>query len=182
LTEEEIIKGCIQNNQHCQLALFKRYSRRMMGVCVRYASDTPEAEDMLQETFIKLFGAIHQFRFEGSFEGWIRKITVRTCLTLLKKKHIKYADITAEPVSDSSYTLYAISTICEKELIKMIRRLPEGYRIIFNLYVIEGYSHDEIAAMLNIETVTSRTQLAKARKMLQKQILSQQKIIARHDR
>ena len=182
MTEEEIIKGCIQNNQHCQLALFKQYAGRMMGVCLRYAPDTLEAEDMLQESFIKVFAAIHQFRFEGPFEGWIRKLTVRTCLALLQKKHIHYADIAVTETIADHQALCAISAMCEKELIEMIRRLPEGYRIIFNLYVIEGYNHDEIAAMLNIETVTSRTQLAKARRMLQKQIASQQKIITRHDR
>jgi RNA polymerase sigma factor (sigma-70 family) len=182
LTEEEIIKGCIQKDEHCQLVLFKQYAGRMMGVCLRYASDTPEAEDMLQEAFIKVFAAIHQFRFEGSFGGWIRKLTVRTCLAVLRKKHMHYTSITDTETVTDPHALYAISAIHEKELIEMIRRLPQGYRIIFNLHVIEGYSHDEIAAMLNIEPVTSRTQLAKARKLLQKQILSQQKVIAPHDR
>lgn len=93
MTEEEIIKGCIQNNQQCQLALFKQYAGMIMGVCLRYASDAPEAEDMLQKSFIKVFAAIHQFRFEGPFEAWIRKLTVRTCLALLHKKRMHYADI-----------------------------------------------------------------------------------------
>jgi RNA polymerase sigma factor (sigma-70 family) len=180
LTEEEIIKGCIHNDQRCQLALFKQYAGRIMGICLRYASVASEAEDMLQHTFIKLFDSIHQFRFQGSFEGWIKKIAVRTCLAALQKKQIQYADINAADFVADTNTLHAISTLSQKELIEMIRRLPEGYRIVFNLYVIEGYTHDEIAAMLNIESVTSRSQLAKARRMLQKRILSQQKNVTRH--
>ena len=177
MTEEEIIKGCIHNNAHCQHALFKQYAGRVMGICLRYASANSEAEEMAQHAFIKLFNAIHQFRFEGSFEGWVRKITVRTCLAALQKKHIQYADINMADFVVDPNAVHAISALSEKELIEMIKRLPEGYRIVFNLYVIEGYSHDEIAAMLNIESVTSRSQLAKARKILQKQILLQQKVI-----
>ncbi len=177
MTEEEIIKGCIHNNAHCQHALFKQYAGRVMGICLRYASANSEAEEMAQHAFIKLFNAIHQFRFEGSFEGWVRKITVRTCLTALQKKHIQYADINMADFVVDPNAVHAISALSEKELIEMIKRLPEGYRIVFNLYVIEGYSHDEIAAMLNIESATSRSQLAKARKILQKQILLQQKVI-----
>jgi RNA polymerase sigma factor (sigma-70 family) len=180
LTEEEIIKGCIQNNAHCQHALFKQYAGRVMGICLRYASGTSEAQDMLQHTFIKLFDSIHQFRFQGSFEGWIKKIAVRTCLAALQKKHIQYVDINAADFIADTSALHAISALSEKELMEMIRRLPEGYRIVFNLYVIEGYNHDEISAMLNIESVTSRSQLAKARRMLQKQILLEQNNITRH--
>ena len=180
MTEEEIIKGCIHNDQRCQLALFKQYAGRMMGICLRYASTGAEAEDMLQDTFIKLFSSIHQFRFEGSFEGWVRKITVRICLASLKKKHVHYGDVSTADFTADQSALHAIALMSEKELAEMIRRLPQGYRIVFNLYVIEGYNHDEIAAMLNIESVTSRSQLMKARKLLQKQILSQQKIIVRN--
>ena len=181
MAEQEIIKGCIQNNAQCQHTVFKQYAGRMMSVCLRYAATKPEAEDMLHDAFIKIFSSIKQFRSEGSFEGWIRKITVNTCLALLNKKRIFYSDAgMAEAITDEA-GLNIISGLTEKELIKMISRLPDGYRIVFNLYVIEGYDHDEIAAMLNIKTVTSRSQLVKARKLLQKQILSQQKITSRHD-
>jgi len=181
LTEEAIIQGCIENDPQCQHMLFKQYSKAVMGVCLRYAADTSEAEDILQDTFIKLFKTIRQFRFEGSFEGWIRKIAIRTCLAALQKKRIRYTDVNSAEFAIDPNALHAISAMSEKELIEMIRQLPDGYRIVFNLYVIEGYGHDEIAAMLNIDSGTSRSQLAKARKMLQRQILLQQKIIMHND-
>lgn len=181
MTEAEIIKGCIQNNVQCQHTVFKQYAGRMMSICLRYAATTPEAEDMLQDAFIKIFSSIHQFRSEGSFEGWIKKITVNTCLALLHKRRMIYIEADAANNIADANALHTISGLTEKELIKLISRLPDGYRIVFNLYAIEGYSHEEISVMLNIESVTSRSQLAKARKMLQKQILSQQKITARHD-
>ena len=182
MTEEEIIKGCKKNNTRCQHELFNMYAGKLMSVCLRYAASTRDAEDMLQNSFIKIFNSIQQYRNEGAFEGWIRKITVNTCLAHLRKKSFNYTEEkNAGNVADIN-TLQAVSSISEKELIKMISKLPEGYRIVFNLYVIEGYSHEEIAKMMNIEAVTSRSQLAKARKMLQEQILSQQKIIMSHDR
>jgi RNA polymerase sigma factor (sigma-70 family) len=182
LTEEEIIKGCKRNNTRCQHELFNMYAGRIMSVCLRYAVTTPDAEDMLQNAFVKIFNSIDQYRYDGSFEGWMRRITVHGCLALLRKKTIKYIESsTAETIVDAD-VLQGLSRISEKELIKVISKLPEGYRLVFNLYVIEGYTHDEIAGLLNIEAVTSRSQLAKARKMLQKQVLSQQKIIASHDK
>lgn len=181
MTEDEIINGCKQNNKQCQYALFRMYAGRMMSVCLRYASTKPEAEDMLQNAFIKIFNAVNQYRHEGAFEGWIRKITVHECLASLRKKNIKYTDNIPDAIANTN-ELLSISQISEKELITMINKLPEGYRVVFNLHIIEGYSHDEIAAMLNVEPVTSRSQLLKARKLLQKQLLSQQKITATHDR
>lgn len=182
MTEEAIIKGSKQNNKQCQHALFATYAGRLMSICLRYAATSPEAEDMLQTAFIKIFSSIQLYRFEGSFEGWARRITVHVCLAALRKKNIQYAETDAVELIIDTTALQALSRIAEKELIRMISRLPDGYRIVFNLYVIEGYSHDEIALMLSIEAATSRSQLAKARKMLQKQILSQQKIAASHDR
>ena len=177
MQEEEIINGCLKNNAICQRVLFDMYSRILMSVCLRYANDTAEAEDMLQESFIKIFAAIHQYRYEGSLEGWLKKVTINTCLRKLQRATIRFEDTSiAESLSDTIHP-NAISSLTEKELIKMISNLPNGYRIVFNLRVIEGYSHEEIAAMLGIEQVTSRSQLIKARRMLQKQILSFQKII-----
>ena len=152
-----------------------------MSVCLRYAATTGEAEDMLQHAFIKIFSSINQFRGDGSFEGWLRKITVHVCLAALRKKNIEFTGTDIPASMTDANASEAVSRMSEKELIKLISRLPDGYRAVFNLHVIEGYSHDEIAAMLNIEAVTSRSQLAKARKMLQRQILSQQKITAQHD-
>ncbi len=175
MTEYELIKGCIRQDAKCQRLLFEQMSRKMMSVCLRYANDAMEAEDMLQDGFIRVFNNIHQFKFEGSFEGWVRRVVVNCALKHLQKKRIHFLE-----VSDTNNHLkmesYAFSNLGEDELMKLIGRLPDGYRIVFNLNIIEGYTHEEIAQMLNIQASTSRSQLVKARKMLQHQILELQKI------
>jgi RNA polymerase sigma factor (sigma-70 family) len=177
VTEHELIKGCIRNDQSCQRMLFEQLAGKMMTVCLRYAQDSAEAEDMLQEGFIRVFRYIGQFKFEGSFEGWVRRVIVNTALKQLQKKKIDFKEITertqhAGPADEP----YAYNNLGEEEIMKLINQLPEGYRLVFNLNVIEGYSHDEIGEMLNIQASTSRSQLVKARKMLQAQILNLQKI------
>jgi len=176
LTEEQLIKGCVQNDVACQRLLFERYAGKLMTICLRYSCDKPEAEDMLQDAFIKIFSHIRQYKFEGSFEGWLKRIVVNCALKTIQKKKTRFIEISnhdaAAPQSDS----FVLSSLTEDELIKMISSLPDGYRIVFNLYVMEGFSHDEIAAMLGIQAATSRSQLVKARKLLQKQILLNQKI------
>lgn len=175
MTEAEIIEGCVKQNVNCQRALFNQYAGRLMSVCLRYARDTFEAEDMLQESFITIFKAIHKFRFEGSFEGWVKKITVNTCLRKLRQKQVQFMEIFPGK-SEEGFQPEIFSMLSEKEIISAISTLPEGYRIVFNLYVLDGYSHDEIAKLLSIKSVTSRSQLLKARKMLQKILLSKYKI------
>lgn len=182
MTEKEIIAGCLKKNAISQHLLFAKYSRKLMTVCSRYASTSSEAEDMLQESFIKIFSSIHQYRSEGSFEGWLRRITVTTCLRKLQKTKIRYDDLSMLETLNDAVHPDVISALAEKELIGLIRNLPDGYRIVFNLSVIEGYSHDEIAAMLGIEPATSRSQLMKARRQLQKQLLDHQKINLQHER
>ncbi len=150
----------------------------MLGVCHRYARNSADAEDILQDAFIKVFAKIYQFKFEGSFEGWIRKIVVNTALkkySLLRyEKELSGYEINDRDESGMEPSAYA--HITEKELLELINNLPDGYRLVFNLYVIEGYQHDEIAEMLGIQSGTSRSQLVKARSMLQKQILQIQKV------
>ncbi len=181
MTEKEIIAGCIKKKAQCQHLLFNQYSRKLMTVCLRYAGSTEEAEDMLQESFIKIFSSITQYRFEGSFEGWLRKLTINICLRKLQQAKIKYDDTSVLDTVSHAIPDNAVSSLSEKELIRMISCLPQGYRIVFNLNIIEGYSHEEIALMLNIEAATSRSQLIKARRLLQKQISAQQKIIIKHE-
>jgi len=135
-----------------------------------------EAEDMMQEGFIRVFQYINQFKFEGSFEGWIRRIIVNVALKNIQKKKIRFEEITDNKNSESSLESYAYSNLGEDDILKLINRLPEGYRLVFNLSVIEGFSHEEIAKILNIQPATSRSQLVKARKMLQNQIIELQKI------
>lgn len=176
LTEHELIKGCIEQNPACQRMLFEKYAGKMMGVCLRYAQDSMEAEDMLQDAFVKIFQYIGQFKFEGSFEGWIRRIVVNTAIRHLERKKMSFKEIDDHQPDLPSVDPSAYHFLGEEDLMKLISALPEGYRMVFNLSVIEGYSHDEIAEMLKIQAGTSRSQLVKARKMLQSQILQLQKI------
>jgi len=178
LTEDQLVKGCVLKNEAAQKAVFDLYAGKMLGVCMRYARNNADAEDMLQDAFIKVFDKIKQFKGEGSFEGWIRKIVVNTALkkyTLIRydKEIIGHEGVDAEHFFSTEQVAY--SHLSEKELLQLINKLPDGYRFVFNMYVIEGYSHDEIATMLGIQSGTSRSQLAKARMLLQKQILQIQK-------
>lgn len=178
MTEDELIRGCLQEDASCQKEVFNRFASRMLGVCNRYARNSADAEDILQDAFIKVFDKIYQFKFEGSFEGWIRKIVVNTAL---KKYSLRRYDkeVAGYEVTDRDEIQMepsAYGHLTEKDLLVLINNLPDGYRLIFNLYVMEGYQHDEIAAMLGIQPGTSRSQLVKARNMLQKQILQLQKV------
>jgi RNA polymerase sigma factor (sigma-70 family) len=174
--EYELIKGCINQDARCQRMLFDRYAGKMMSVCLRYANDTMEAEDMIQDAFIKVFQYIGQFKFEGAFEGWIRRIVVNTAIRHLEKKKLHFKDIDDNGQNAPSIDAQAYNHLGEADLMRLISQLPDGYRLVFNLNAIEGYSHEEIAVMLNIQPGTSRSQLVKARKMLQHQILQLQKI------
>lgn len=156
--------------------LFEQYAGKMMTVCRRYSRDATEAEDMLQEALIKVFQYIHQYKFEGSFEGWVRKIVVNTALRYVQKKKVSFTEINNDSESSPRLEAYAYSNLGEEDILKLINQLPEGYRLVFNLSVIEGFTHDEIAEMLNIQPATSRSQLVKARKMLQNKFLEMQKI------
>ncbi len=177
MTEEELIKGCIKKNQYCQRHLFEKYAGKMMSLCLRFSNDQHEAQDILQEGFIKVFDYIHQFKFEGSFEGWLRRVFISIATRHLNKKKINFIDIEVADIDANSVYPVALAKLSEDEIHQLIRKLPDGYRIVFNLNIIEGYSHEEIATMLGIQATTSRTQLLKARKMLQALISKQQKSI-----
>lgn len=172
ITDEELIEGCVAANKRSQQELYTRYANRMWGVCLRYARNREEAEDILQEGFIKVFDNISKFRNEGSFEGWIRRIMVNTALKHYSRNTFREESLGADEHLAGSIPAEAISRLSEKDLLCLIASLPEGYRLVFNMYVIEGYDHREIASMLGIAESTSRSQLVKARIMLQKQINS----------
>ena len=177
MTEELMLTGCIRNNASAQEALYNRFSPRMLGVCYRFAKNREDAEDMLQEGFIKVFTQIHQYRNEGALEGWIRRIVVHTCINILKKNK-KFADsvdiIHATSVHVKEEMIPSIMQA--KQVVECIRTLPLGYKTVLNLYAIEGYSHKEIASMLDIEESTSRSQYTRAKAMLE-EILIRKKII-----
>ena len=177
MTEELMLAGCIRNNATAQEALYNRFSPRMLGVCYRFAKNREDAEDLLQEGFIKVFTQIHQYRNEGALEGWIRRIIVHTCINILKKNK-KFSDsvdiIHASSVHVKEEMIPSIMQA--KQVVECIRTLPIGYRTVLNLYAIEGYSHKEIAGMLDIEESTSRSQYTRAKAMLE-DILIKKKII-----
>lgn len=155
--------------------LFEQYAGIMMTICLRYSCDHNEAEDILQEGFIRVFKYIDQYKSAGSFEGWIKRVMVNAALRNLQKKVIHFSAINEELEDLQLVDADILSNLREREILKLISKLPTGYRVVFNLYVLEGYSHDEIAHLLKINAGTSRSQLAKARKTLQEQIRSQQK-------
>jgi RNA polymerase sigma factor (sigma-70 family) len=177
MTEELMLAGCLTNNAASQEALYSRFSPRMLGVCYRFAKNREDAEDMLQEGFIKVFTQIHQYRGEGALEGWIRRIIVHTCINVLKKNK-KFSDsIDISFANEVGIREESIPSIMQaKEVVECIRILPIGYRTVLNLYAIEGYSHKEIGGMLDIEESTSRSQYTRAKAMLE-DVLVKKKII-----
>jgi len=179
MTEEAILQGCLHNHPVAQRELYNRFSPKMLAVCYRFAHNREDAEDMLQESFIKVFSQIHTFQNKGAFEGWIRRIIVHTCINHLKKnkrfnESVDIINASAIQVREESIP----SIVQAKQIVECIRLLPIGYRTALNLYAIEGYSHKEIAEMLDIEESTSRSQYTRAKQMLE-EILLKKKIIQR---
>jgi RNA polymerase sigma-70 factor (ECF subfamily) len=179
MTEEAILQGCLHNHPVAQRELYNRFSPKMLAVCYRFAHNREDAEDMLQEAFIKVFSQIHTFQNKGAFEGWIRRIIVHTCINHLKKnkrfnESVDIINANAIQVREESIP----SIVQAKQIVECIRLLPIGYRTVLNLYAIEGYSHKEIAEMLDIEESTSRSQYTRAKQMLE-EILLKKKIIQR---
>lgn len=161
------MRSCLSGDQNSQRALYDKYAPVLYPICLRYCNNSENASDMLQESFIKVFDALHKFRFEGSFEGWLKRVTVNTCLDFNKK-------LKAEPYGEDLESYHGLGdaeTVTGRlqaaDLIKMLQKLPAGYRMVFNLYVMEGFSHQEVAGKMGISENTSKTQLFKARKMLQ---------------
>lgn len=171
-----MIKGCMREDRLCQQEVFTRYAGKMFAICLRYARHRMEAEDILQDAFIKIFDNINQFEAKGSFEGWIRRIVVNTALKNYSRKSFVSEQIGMDNLPDPAIEPTIYDHLNEEELLALIASLPHGYRVVFNLYAIEGYSHKEIADMLEIQESTSRSQLVKARKMLQALIEETQKI------
>ncbi|MEM1320937.1 MAG: RNA polymerase sigma factor [Bacteroidota bacterium] len=166
MTKEYIIQGCIDNKRECQRTLYDRYADQLMNICLRYTQDVPQAEDVLQNAFIKIFTKIKEFRMgEGSFEGWMSRITVNEALMLYRKNKRTFYDNTAKEL-DPEIDAEVLLQLEAEDILKLIQQLPDGFRVVFNLYVIEGYDHKEIGEMLGITASTSRSQLARAKKML----------------
>jgi RNA polymerase sigma factor (sigma-70 family) len=171
--ETDLIHDCLAGKRSAQEALYKKYSAKMLGVCLRYLSDRSEAEDAMVSAMVRVFAQLPNFRQEGSFEGWIRRITVNEALGILRrKKNIHFAEI---ELADRQMSDHDSETNLEaEELLKMVQYLPTGYRTVFNLYAIEGYSHKEIAESLGITESTSKSQLNRARNLLKQMIAKHQ--------
>ena len=172
MTEEVILEGCLRNDSVAERELYNTYSPKMLAVCFRYAHSREDAEDMLQEAFIKVFTQLRTFENRGSFEGWIRRIVVHTCINTLKKnkKFNESVDlIHAASISIREETVPAVVQV--KQIVDCIRSLPIGYRTVLNLFAIEGYSHREIAQLLDIEESTSRSQFTRAKGMLEELLI-----------
>jgi RNA polymerase sigma-70 factor (ECF subfamily) len=142
----------------------------MLGICLRYANDYASAEDILQEGFVKAFKNINKFRHEGSFEGWLRRIMVNTAIEIHRRKKNMYPILEVDTIDVEYHSEDAISMLAKEDLMNMIMKLSPGYRTVFNMYAIEGYSHKEIAEQLNISEGTSKSQLARARYILMKMV------------
>ena len=174
---EHIINGCRDRNPLSQKELYETFKSKMFGICLRYAGNYDDAQDILQDGFLKVFEKINQFGFKGAFEGWIRRIIVHTCINILKKnkKFNESVDlIHATGIQVREESIPAI--IQAKQVVECIRILPIGYRTVLNLYAVEGYSHREIAGMLDIEESTSRSQYTRAKAMLE-DILIKKRIV-----
>lgn len=177
MTEQSLIQACTQNNAAAQRELYNRFSGLLFSICYRYAANREDAEDMLQESFVKIFTRITSFEMKGNFEGWLRKLVVNTCINYLKKNK-KFADnISIENAQNIDVKEESIaSKLLGKQVIECLTMMPIGYRTIINLYSIEGFSHKEIATMLEIEESTSRSQYLRGKSILES-ILIKKKII-----
>ncbi|MEM7085980.1 MAG: sigma-70 family RNA polymerase sigma factor [Bacteroidota bacterium] len=165
---QELIEKCKQQNANAQSALYKRYSGILFGICLKYSPNRAEAEDNLQDAFITIFSRIEQYQGKGSFEGWIKRITVNTALQKYRKK--KVYDISNEEQIEDAEVEVEQTDVPLDFLLKIIQELPDRYRLVFNLYVLDGYSHKEIAEMLGISDGTSKSNLARARMILKTKV------------
>lgn len=167
----EIVKACIKGNRKAQKQLYQLFADKMFGVCMRYADNVDEAKDILQDGFIKVFMNLEQFNHKGSFEGWVRRIMVNTALEKFRDRNYLFA-VNMEQGYESRDKEYdhILSELAAKDLLKLVQELSPQYRMVFNLYAIEGYSHKEICEMLNIKEGTSKSNLSRAREILKEKI------------
>ena len=174
MSDEELVRGCVAKNRQAQKVLYDKYCRKMMGICMRYAGCHAEAQDMLQEGLIKVYEKINTFGFHGSLEGWIKRIVVNTSLDHLRRNKNLLNQVEIETQEQTlHYSSEVIESFSAKDLMKIIQKLPTGYRTVFNLFAIEGYNHREIAEMLNITESTSKSQFSRARSHLQQMVLEE---------
>lgn len=171
-SDSQILSGCIKGNPSAQRELYDKYAKLLLGICIRYAGSVEEAEDILQEGFLKIFLNISHFKGEGSLMAWMRRIMINTAITAYHKgmKHRYHDDIGEIRETDMEQADWSESDFTTEELKNIINRMPDGYRMVFNLYAIEGYKHREISVMLDIDENTSKSQYSRARKWLMERL------------
>ena len=169
---EEVIYGCVKNRRKAQIELYRQYAPMLLAVCMRYVADKTEAEDILQEAFFKILRSIKEYSGKGHFENWMKKIVVNTAITYFQreKKHYYHDEIESVKDYELQYTLSPDKELDEQELYQLLAKMPEGYRMIFNMFAIEGYKHKEIADILGIEESTSKTQYLRAKNWIIKEM------------
>jgi RNA polymerase sigma factor (sigma-70 family) len=176
-TEPELIEKCKKRDRHAQKRLYEQYSAKLYALCCRYIKDRMEAEDVLITSITKIFEKVHQFKGEGSFEGWMKRIVVNESLTYLRKNKSMYLETDIKAADREPDYDKLESQLGEEDLMKLIGELPAGYRIVFNMYAIDGYSHKEIGDQLGISENTSKSQLSRARVILQRGLLELEKTL-----
>jgi RNA polymerase sigma-70 factor (ECF subfamily) len=167
MSEEEIIEGCKQGNRQAQQRLYNLYKSKLYAVCVRYAANKMEAEDVLQEGFLKIFNNIHKYQFTGAFGAWVKTVMVNTAIEQYRRNKRSIIDVTDEMPVGAAFDDNIIERMEGRKVLELIQNMPEGYRQVFNLYAVEGYKHHEIGTMLGISEGTSKSQYARGRKFLQ---------------
>lgn len=178
LSDPEIIEGCARHDRKAQQMLYDRYSRFLFGICLRYAGDRAEAEDILQESFLKIYFSIKDYSGTGSFTGWIRKIAVNTAITYYHKnlKHKHHIEIEEYTSVETGVSSFEENMFTSDELMKVINELPPGYRMVFNLYAVEGFKHKEISEMMGIDINTSKSQYSRAKATIREKLERLRKI------
>jgi RNA polymerase sigma factor (sigma-70 family) len=179
LSEDELIEGCRNEDRASQKALYDRYCRKMLVVCMRYSKSTAEAEDILQEGFVKVFKGIKDFRRESKLDTWMTRIMVNTALNVQRKKLYLYPMVDVEDIHLPDVEV-SMSNVHFTQLLEMIQALPHGCQVVFNLFAIEGFSHKEIAEQLGISEGTSKSQFARAKSLLQERLLKESKYYERY--
>lgn len=171
MDDATLIIECVNGNPRAQRLLFDKFARKMFSVCLRYAKNEEQAEDVLQDGFVKVFGKLKDFKSEGSLEGWIRRIMVNTALDQIRKNNKQLGDTN---IDDVGYKIenndFIVENMMADDLMKMVQAMPDGYKVVFNMFAIEGYSHSEIADTIGISENTSKSQYSRARAYLRERL------------
>jgi RNA polymerase sigma-70 factor (ECF subfamily) len=175
--EKDLIKACVAGDAKAQKQVYDKYARTMFGICIRYSNSYEEAKDILQDGFIKVYTKMGQFSFNGSFEGWMKRIFINTALEFYRSNKQQYLQTDIAEADQKEHSDFVIEKISQKEILAAMNKMALGYRTVLNMYIVEGYSHAEIASALGISEGTSKSQLSRARIILQQELLKLQRTI-----